>query len=112
MTLSDVVKQSSGAEIPLGTKTCTKESVKIHLGKTSYVKNFDLGIEDLDDDRFVIAFPDESNIVIAGGSEFGTKFGVSEFLERFVGVRWLFPGKLGLHIPNHKTITQEEKSEH
>jgi hypothetical protein len=32
-------------------------------------------------------------------------YGVTEFLERFAGVRWLFPGQLGLHIPKHEKLT-------
>jgi Domain of unknown function (DUF4838) len=35
----------------------------------------------------------------------GTLFGVYDFLERFVGVRWLWPGDLGVHVPASKIIS-------
>lgn len=34
----------------------------------------------------------------------GTLFGVYEFLERFLGVRWLWPGKLGTYIPKTGSV--------
>lgn len=34
----------------------------------------------------------------------GTLFGTQEFLERFVGVRWLFPGELGEDVPRHESL--------
>ena len=40
-----------------------------------------------------------------GGLEVaGTHYGVSEFLERFVGVRWLMPGPLGEVVPKQPTL--------
>jgi hypothetical protein len=34
----------------------------------------------------------------------GTAYGVCEFLERYLGVRWLMPGKLGEIVPKRATI--------
>ena len=34
----------------------------------------------------------------------GTLNGTDEFLERFVGARWLFPGELGEDVPRHDSI--------
>lgn len=34
----------------------------------------------------------------------GTLFGVYEFLDRFVGVRWLWPGELGTYTPRTDTL--------
>lgn len=34
----------------------------------------------------------------------GTLFGAQEFLERFVGVRWLFPGELGEEVPKLNSL--------
>lgn len=55
----------------------------------------------LEEEEFIIAFPDVKTIVIAGGNQVGARNGVSEFLQRFCGVRWLFPGEEGLHLPAH-----------
>ncbi len=34
----------------------------------------------------------------------GTLFGVYELLERYVGVRWLWPGQLGTYIPRSDSV--------
>lgn len=34
----------------------------------------------------------------------GSLYGAQEFLERFIGVRWLFPGELGEDVPHHDTL--------
>ena len=103
-TLSKYILLSTKAEIPVQKEPADIGLIKIHLGNTSYVKNLNLGIEKLDADGFVISFPDDKNIVIIGGSEFGTEFGVYEFLERYIGIRWLFPGELGEYIPCYETL--------
>ena len=35
----------------------------------------------------------------------GTLYGVVEFLERTLGVRWLWPGELGTYVPRRKSLT-------
>lgn len=37
--------------------------------------------------------------------ERGTLFGVYDFLERFIGIKFYFPGKIGTVIPKHKNLT-------
>ncbi len=39
-----------------------------------------------------------------GGTSTGTANGVCEFIERFLGVRWLMPGEHGDYVPTRKTI--------
>ena len=69
----------------------------------AYVR-LDLGLEELDEDGFVIRGVDENTVVIAGPTPYGTEFGVCEFLERYLGVRWLMPGDHGTDVPQRKTI--------
>ncbi|MBF0432514.1 MAG: DUF4838 domain-containing protein [Fibrobacteria bacterium] len=77
----------------------------IHVGANSYVNGRNLHVDTLDGDGFVIAFPDAKNIVIIGPTDFGTEYGVYEFLERYLGVRWLLPGSDGEHVPHKDTVT-------
>lgn len=42
------------------------------------------------------------------GADRGTLFGVYEFLERFCGVRWYFPGRLGIVIPKRTSLAVGE----
>ncbi len=61
----------------------------------------------LDEDGFVIAAKD-GVVQICGPSDWGTEFGVYEFLERYVGVRWLLPGENGTDVPALHTINIPE----
>jgi len=55
-------------------------------------------LANLDDDGFVIDSQTDT-LLIMGPTEYGTQYGVYEFLERFVGVRWLMPGEIGEDVP-------------
>ena len=115
--LAEYVKRSSGAELPIRSESepaATRQPVTIHVGQDTYVKGLGLGIEKLDDDGFVIRGVDQSHVVVAGPTPFGDEYGVCEFLERYVGVRWLLPGPEGDDVPACKTIavpTEEVREE-
>ena len=94
------IKESTGAELPL-VNEAPAEGVVLFIGPNP--NNIDLA--SLDDDGYVIAFPGDRSIVIQGTTDWGTEFGVYEFLERFVGVRWLMPGEDGTDVPARETIT-------
>jgi hypothetical protein len=80
--------------------------IRIHLGMTPYAKA--LGLDLPKPHGFVIAFPDRNDIVIAGvpiqGKDYNTMYGVHHLLRRYLGVRWLFPGELGEHVPRTDTF--------
>ena len=105
--LVQYVKQSSGAELPVaeeGTAQPADLPVTLCVGLCECVKQLAPGIEGLDDDGFVIRGADGEHIVIAGPTPHGTEFGVCEFLERYVGVRWLMPGPQGDDVPPRSSI--------
>ena len=58
----------------------------------------------LADDGFLIDFSAPNKILIIGPTDWGTEFGVCDFLERYVGVRWLMPGDDGRDVPAKATI--------
>ncbi|MBP1990152.1 DUF4838 domain-containing protein [Paenibacillus eucommiae] len=62
-------------------------------------------LQNLDEDGFVI-FPKlaSNSISIIGPTSWGTEYGVDEFLERYVGVRWLLPGPDGEDVPQVSTL--------
>lgn len=104
--LSEYLQQSTNVRIPIyaDNTISLKQNITIHVGANAYVKELPLPFDKLDDDGFVLSFPDEKNIVIVGPTDWGTEFGVYEFLERYVGVRWLLPGSDGEHVPEHSTL--------
>ncbi|MEW6359861.1 MAG: DUF4838 domain-containing protein [Planctomycetota bacterium] len=101
--MRDLVKEASDAEMEI--KPARPEGmVAIHVGHSPYVDGLKIDLGKLDDDGYVIQFPDPGNIVILGPTDHGTLFGVYEFLERYVGVRWLMPGPDGVDAPKQATI--------
>ncbi len=106
--LAEYLRASTGA-----TFVVRKESTQatrpgaLHLGATQFAKARladESRAGNLDPDGFIHDIIDTKNIVIFGGSDLGTEYGVYDFLERHVGVRWLFPGEIGEHVPSHATL--------
>jgi len=95
-TLQEYIQKSSGAKLPIA---ATASGNVITVGKSSGVDT-----SKIDDDGFILQGVDNHHYVIAGGSDWGTEFGVYDFLERYLGVRWLMPTDLGTDIPRHSTI--------
>ena len=58
----------------------------------------------MDPEGFRFSFPSANVMEITGGGPNGVKYGVIEFCERFMGVRFLYPGPYGKHLPKHKNL--------
>ncbi len=99
------VRQSSGAELPTVNvlPDGSAEEPVIQVGTDTDGCRQRLKLDELDGDGFAIRV-DDGRMVIAGPTAYGTEFGVYEFLERYVGVRWLMPGPDGTDVPQLATI--------
>lgn len=104
--LAEYLRTATGADVPLVTDDtfAAGEETVIEIGPTALGGGDGLIPEDMDMDGFVIR-AEGNRIVIIGSGPSGTEFGIYDFLERFVGVRWLFPGEHGTDIPAAQTIT-------
>ena len=99
-TLAAYIKRATGAELEIAPAPAEDDPrVRLHVGESAYVQQHAKGLAELDDDGFVIQPVDATNVVICGPTPYGTEFGVYEFLERYVGVRWLLPGEHGDDVP-------------
>ncbi|RAV17887.1 hypothetical protein DQG23_26120 [Paenibacillus contaminans] len=116
-TLAEYVLKSTGAQLPVitedqlsGDNGQLQDQVRIHIGANGSQQDPHLDellqAVDADGDGYVIHFH-ENEIVIAGSSVWGTKNGVFDFLERYVGVRWLMPGPDGEDVPQTTDLTIE-----
>ena len=97
--LADYIQKSSGVKLAI-TKADKLNVVKLVIDPAKHS----------DIEEFSFTFPDKNTVVISGGSENGLKFGVYRFLEMNLGLRRLFPGKLGDHLPVNKTIVIPAKA--
>lgn len=55
-------------------------------------------------DLFVLGREDADDDPMSERAASGTLYGVYEVLERFAGVRWLWPGALGTHVPHRASL--------
>ena len=105
--LVEYIERASGARLPIRSEDQGNGAVHgaaVYVGPCRLLQSLNLGIDKLDADGFVIHADPNGQIVIAGPTPWGTEFGVYEFLERYVGVRWLMPGPDGDDVPEQKTI--------
>ncbi len=107
-TLQTYLKKSTG--VTLAITSDPGEQAAIHVGRTPYVDRMGTDIAGLDEDGYIFASPDPKNFIILGGGDWGTEFGVYEFLERYVGVRWLMPGAYGESVPLHTSLAISRES--
>lgn len=113
------VKQSSGVSLDI-VRESNKPDLEdgfIYLGPCKATAKVGIVVSEFDRGSFVIKTVG-GNLYMAGqdgslnwlrltgeDNSAGTLFAVYEFLDRFMGVRWLWPGKLGEVIPHRDTIT-------
>ena len=85
------LNESCGIALPIVTDTQTQNSDKIiSVGKTSCLENsgIEINYDELEYDGFVIQTKDE-DIYIDGARDRATLYGVYDFLEKYVGIRFL-----------------------
>jgi len=101
-TLQTYIEKSTGALLPV--QDTPGNGININVGETDYVKAHKLNPGNIDADGFILEGADANNFVIIGGSDWGTEFGVYDFLERYLDVRWLAGTDLFTDIPQHATV--------
>ena len=100
------VNEATGADLAVFDEGHAEDAEglnRIHVGPTSLAGRLKADLDRLDGDGFLI-HADGQCVVIVGPTPWGTEFGVCEFLERFVGVRWLMPGKDGADVPRRDSL--------
>jgi len=101
-TLQTYIEKSTGATLLI--RNTPGNDININVGETDYTKSHSIIINNLDQDGFMLQGTDDKNFVIIGGSDWGTEYGVDDFLERYLDVRWLAGGDLFTDIPQHTTV--------
>ncbi len=103
--LKALLKQSHGLDLPIEVSTTpAPNSIYIGPGKALASSPVPIRVEDLGEEGLRIRITPE-NIAIAGGPPRGTLYGVYEFAERYLGVRFLtfdhtsFPSPAVVEIP-------------
>jgi len=103
LLLQKYIQQSTGATLDI-VNTPTADAIMINIGQTDFVKGQHINISAIDEDGFLLEGLNDKNYVIVGGSDWGTEYGIYDFLERFVGVKWLMPSDIGTIVPKVSTL--------
>ena len=113
--LSTTLGKVLNCQVPVVSKGTGK--IALHVGDTALAAQLKLDLNALDRDGFYIRTAGKKVLLIgrdspktspasnAGGFERATLFAVQDFLERFAGVRYYFPGEIGTVIPRKKNIS-------
>src|SRR5919112_239505 len=90
--LQDYLMKISGAALPVISSDKYRSPYEIVLGQNERIDHLSLPISyaKLKEDGFTIV-TDSSRLIIAGGNEKGTLYGVYSFLEKYLGCRMYTP---------------------
>ncbi len=88
----------------LGQKDFSRGSLTLYVGKGAFSKHLDLTTRKLGEYGYRIWSKEGKSVVIAGATPTGTLFAAGDFLKRFAGWRYFYPGKTGEVLPQLKTI--------
>lgn len=102
--LVDYLRASTGVTIPINPDS-PSDGTRIYIGFAGPGAHpgTTRQLSGLDRDGFLI-LPYLSTITILGPTVSGTLNGVREFLERYLGVRWLMPGPDGDDVPTRTSL--------
>jgi len=103
------VKKATGLELEVFPESRTTEGTRIFIGDTRAARDVGIDPEGMEreaytirsvgSDLFILGREGDGNPLKQDNPDVGTLFGVYEFLERFLGARWLWPGELGTYVP-------------
>ena len=82
----------------------TEAGVDIHIGATALARQSAELPPDLDLDGFVIHPHDATHLLLLGGRPVSTFYAATEFLERYAGVLWVWPGENGTVVPKTERL--------
>ncbi len=112
----NAIRRASGAEIPVlsadEARNLPKSTVRILLNPEHAADQLGVTVDDLREEEFCIKSIGNTLVILArdrrssnpNKNSFVTTWAFSYLLDRYVGVRWLWPGELGTVVPKRATI--------
>lgn len=110
------LERASGAKIPIAgdvpaTRSRDDNATLLVVGAGPLSESLGVTIRDLEPEAYRVQTKGNHVVFVGrdlpGGSN-ATAWAVGHFLERHLGVRWLWPGELGTHVPERGTIEVPE----
>lgn len=114
------VELAAGVALPIVEASQADDALphRVYIGATDAARDADIDPDDLPTEVAVVRTVGDA-VYIVGRDEpgnplrmprtgSGTLWGVYELLERELGVRWLWPGELGTHVPQRDRVALED----
>ena len=110
------VEEATGVALEILPESETPEAphTRVFVGETETARQLGMDPERLQreayimrsvgNDLFILGRDGDGDPFLETNPDVGTLFGVYEFTERYLGVRWLWPGGLGTYIPKTDTV--------
>jgi hypothetical protein len=112
MELAEFIKRSTGMVLPIVTEKSFNGSRGVYVGQTAFACKHGVDFTGMGAEEWIIRTVD-GNLIISGGRPRGTLYGVYEFLEKFIGIRFLdadtdfVPKRKGLTIPTNVSVREK-----
>src|SRR5689334_9518486 len=107
--LRSYIQKSTGASLPVS-DTAQSGPVRLLVGRSACPPGLRPELDRIHGDGYLIESQPDASIVLAGNGTSGTSYAVYDFLGRYAGVRWLWPGDLGEIVPEKHDIAVERAS--
>lgn len=116
------VEKASGVRLEVCAESENRKDAlkRIYLGNCRATRTAGIQVEKLYSETFVLRVTDDA-VFIAGDdgggdpldadTRAGTLWGVYDWLDRDLGVRWLWPGELGTYVPKTRTVAAKVRNE-
>ncbi len=110
------VEKATGIRLETTPESTAPEEVhtRVYIGRTKSCANQGIDLERLPreafimrsvgNDLFIAGYEDGGDPLDQDNPNAGTLFGVYEFLENVLNVKWLWPGELGTYVPKTDTV--------
>ena len=120
--LATHLEKATGVRLEIITENADKgqPGSRIYIGDSQSVRTQGIEVSQLPLEAFVlrtsgsalyIAGEDKSDDPLDADTRAGTLWGVYEWLDRDLGVRWLWPGELGTYVPKKTSVSAKEVNE-
>jgi hypothetical protein len=102
--LSRYIRKATGAQLAV-TASPAAGAAKVFVGPHACPPAVTARLRRIGGDGWLIETEPDGSLVLAGNGRDGTSMAVYQFLQRFAGVRWLWPGALGEVVPAATSLT-------
>ncbi len=102
------VERATGKQLPVTTAEQTtnipEEHLRVVIGPGALTESLGVDVSSFSEETWHIEEID-NHLVLTGRTPEAVRWSVHRFVDRFMGVRWLWPGEIGTYVPMSNTVS-------